>query len=71
MEGRQRDASEHSSSRVLARIIHVGRTSITVDVQVYAGRNPAQPIVVKVTEAQLTFVALDAVGKKRVVPPER
>ncbi|MDO8347476.1 MAG: acyl-CoA thioesterase [Rugosibacter sp.] len=53
------------------RIIRVGRTSITVDVQVYAERNPAQPIVVKVTEAQLTFVALDAAGRKRVVPPER
>lgn len=53
------------------RIIRVGRTSITVDVQVYAERNPAQPIVVKVTEAQLTFVALDAGGRKRVVPPER
>jgi len=54
----------------LARIIHAGRTSIAVDVQVYVERNPAQPIVVKVAEAQLTFVALDAVGKKRVVPPE-
>jgi acyl-CoA thioesterase YciA len=53
------------------RIIRVGRTSITVDVQVYAERNPARPIVVKVTEAQLTFVALDAEGKKREVPPER
>lgn len=53
------------------RIVHVGRTSIGVDVQVYAERNPAWPVVVKVTEAVLTFVALDAAGKKRVVPPER
>lgn len=50
-------------------IVRVGRTSITVDVQVYAERNPAQPIVVKVTEARLTFVALDAEGRKRPVPP--
>ncbi len=50
-----------------AQIFRVGRTSITVDVQVYAERNPANPIVVKVTEAQLTYVALNADGTKRVL----
>ncbi len=50
-----------------AQIFRVGRTSITVDVQVYAERNPANPIVVKVTEAQLTYVALNADGSKRVL----
>jgi acyl-CoA thioesterase YciA len=50
-------------------IVRVGRTSITVDVQVYAVRNPMAPIVVKVTEAQLTYVALAADGRKREVPP--
>lgn len=53
-----------------ATIVRVGRTSITVDVAVFAERNPAAPVVVKVTEAILTYVALDARGDKRVVPPE-
>jgi acyl-CoA thioesterase YciA len=49
-------------------VVKVGRTSITVDVEVYAERNPSHPIIVKVTEASLTYVALDAEGKKREVP---
>ncbi len=51
-----------------AKITRVGRSSISVDVQVYAERNPAQPVVVKVTEAQLTYVALNEDGSKREVP---
>lgn len=42
-----------------ADIIRTGRTSITVKVEVYAQRNPANPETVKVTEAELTYVALD------------
>jgi acyl-CoA thioesterase YciA len=53
-----------------ADVVKVGRTSITVDVHVYAERNPSNPKVVKVTEAQLTYVALDADGNKRELPPE-
>lgn len=52
-----------------ARIEKVGRTSITVHVEVVAERNPAAPVVVKVTEATLTFVAIDDAGGKREVPP--
>jgi len=52
-----------------AAIEKVGRTSITVDVRVYAERNPEHPFVVKVTEASLTYVCLDAAGRKREVPP--
>lgn len=52
-----------------AKIINTGRTSITVDVQVFAERNPAHPIVVKVTEATLTYVCLNTDGSKRAVPP--
>jgi acyl-CoA thioesterase YciA len=51
-----------------AEIIKVGRTSITVDVQVYAQRDPAQPICVKVTEAVLTYVAIGEDRKPRVLP---
>ncbi len=52
-----------------AEIIKVGTTSITVDVQVYAQRDPAKPICVKVTEAVLTYVAIGEDRKPRVVPP--
>ena len=51
-----------------ANIVKVGRTSITVNVEVYAQRNPEQPTCVKVTEATLTYVAVDDNRKPRVVP---
>ena len=51
------------------RIVSVGRTSITVHVEVIAARNPADPFVVKVTDAHLTYVAIDASGRKRPVEP--
>lgn len=53
-----------------ARIEKVGRTSITVDVEVYAQRDPAMPVCVRVTEAKLIYVAVDEDRKPRVVPPE-
>jgi acyl-CoA thioesterase YciA len=51
-----------------ARVTRIGRTSVTVHVEVYAERNPAELEVVKVTEANLTYVAIDALGKPRAVP---
>lgn len=51
-----------------ADIVRIGRSSITVDVQVFAERNPVDPVTVKVTEAQLTYVALNADGSKRALP---
>jgi len=51
-----------------AEVVKVGRTSITVDVQVFAERHPANPVVVKVTEAQLTYVAINDDGTKRELP---
>jgi acyl-CoA thioesterase YciA len=48
-----------------ASVQRIGRTSITVQVEVYAERNPINPQVVKVTEAQLTYVAIDDEGKPR------
>ena len=53
-----------------AEVTAVGRTSITVDVEVFAARDPENPVVVKVTEARLTYVALDDKGRKRPVPAE-
>ena len=51
-----------------ASVTRVGNTSITVHVEVYAERNPAALQVVKVTEANLTYVAIDGQGKPRQVP---
>jgi len=51
-----------------ARVVKEGRTSITVDVEVFAERHPENPLVVKVTEAQLTYVAVDSNGEKRALP---
>jgi len=51
-----------------AHIVKVGRTSITVNVEVYAQRDPERPTCVKVTEATLTYVAVDENRKPRVVP---
>ena len=49
-----------------AEVVRVGRTSITVDVEVYARRR-ALLEVVKVTEATLTYVAVDDERRPRPV----
>ena len=51
-----------------ADIVRVGRTSITVRVEVYAQRNRLADECVKVTEATLTYVATDEQRRPRVVP---
>jgi len=53
-----------------AEVVRVGRTSVTVDVEVYAQRNPTDIVTVKVTEASLTYVAVGADRKPRPIPPE-
>jgi len=50
-----------------ADVVRVGRTSITVNVEVYAQRRPEREQVVKVTEATLTYVAIDDNRQPRVV----
>jgi len=50
-----------------AKVVRVGTTSITVHVEVYAERNPANLQVVKVTEASLTYVAIDREGRPRAL----
>ncbi len=50
-----------------ADVIKVGRTSITVSVEVYAQRNPEKEETVKVTEAVLTYVAVDNQRRPLVV----
>jgi acyl-CoA thioesterase YciA len=49
-------------------LVRIGNTSITVNVEVYAERRPTDPQVVKVTEATLTYVAIDRDGRPRPVP---
>ncbi len=52
-----------------ARVVKVGRTSITVDVEVWAQRGVPEEVTVKVTEATLTYVAVDGNRKPRPVAP--
>jgi len=49
-------------------VTRIGRTSITVDVEVFAERFGTQGQFVKVTEALLTYVAIDDQGKPREIP---
>ena len=51
-----------------ADVVRIGNTSITINVEVYAERRPADPTTVKVTEATLTYVAIDRDGRPRPVP---
>lgn len=54
-----------------AKIIDEGRTSIKVDVEVYAERRQgADKQCIKVTEAVLVYVAIDENRKPRVLPAE-
>ena len=50
-----------------AKVEKVGATSLTIFVEVYAERGRQQTEVVKVTEATLTFVAVDDDGKPVIV----
>ncbi len=52
-----------------ADVVKVGRTSVTVRVEVFAERNTPGGEVVKVTEATLTYVATDNDRKPRLLPP--
>lgn len=54
-----------------AEVVRVGRTSITVNVEVFAQRRPEREIAVKVTEATLTYVAVDENRRPRVVSEQQ
>ena len=53
-----------------AAVTRVGRTSITVKVEVFAERIRQQGEYVKVTEAALTYVAIDDSGRPRPLPAQ-
>jgi len=50
-----------------ATVTRVGKTSITVDVEVFAQRNPKDQVTVRVTEASLTYVAVGADRRPREI----
>jgi acyl-CoA thioesterase YciA len=51
-----------------SKVSRIGRTSITVKVEVFAERFGTQGRYNKVTEASLTYVAIDAQGQPREIP---
>jgi acyl-CoA thioesterase YciA len=48
-------------------VTRIGNTSITVKVEVFAERFSLQGVYLKVTEANVTYVAIDAHGKPRPI----
>lgn len=54
-----------------ADVLRVGNTSVTINVEVYAERGRAEAKVVKVTEATLTYVAIDLKGRPRRIQKDQ
>ena len=50
-----------------SKVVRLGTTSITVKVEVYAERHFEQGVYAKVTEALLTYVAIDEQGQPRPI----
>ena len=53
-----------------SQVTRIGRTSITVKIEVYAERHYKQREYAKVTEASLTYVAIDEQGQPREIPKD-
>ena len=53
-----------------SKVVRIGRTSITVKIEVYAERHFKQGVYAKVTEALLTYVAIDENGQPREIPKD-
>jgi acyl-CoA thioesterase YciA len=51
-----------------AKVVRIGNTSITVQVEVLAERIMDQGRFIKVTQASITYVAIDEHGKPRPIP---
>ena len=50
-----------------SKLVKIGRTSVTVTVEVFAERFKAQGEYLKVTQATFTYVAIDDNGRPRVI----
>ena len=53
-----------------AQVARIGRTSLAVNVEIYAERDRGGHEIIKVTEATLTYVAVYDDRKPRIVPVE-
>ena len=53
-----------------SKVSRIGRTSITVKVEVYSEHVRTQRQYIKVTEATLTYVAIDEAGQPREIPKQ-
>ena len=53
-----------------SEVTRIGRTSVTVKVEVYAEHFRRQGQYLKVTEALVTYVAIDEAGRPRPIPKE-
>jgi len=53
-----------------SKLVRIGRTSITVKVEVYAERSSNQGHYIKVTQASVTYVAIDEEGRPRPIPAQ-
>ncbi|MCG2634175.1 MAG: acyl-CoA thioesterase [Gammaproteobacteria bacterium] len=51
-------------------VVRTGRSSMTIKIEAYAQRNSPYSRTVKVTEADMTFVAVDDRGEPRALPIE-
>lgn len=60
----------HDLVSFYTEIVAVGKTSVTVSVEVYSQRNRASHLekAIKVSDATLVFVAVSAPGQPRLVP---
>jgi len=54
-----------------SKAVRIGRTSVTVQVEVFAEQIRAQGAYVKVTEATFTYVAIDDTGRPRPIEVDR
>ena len=52
---------------IYAELISTGKTSMVVKVESWIQRNASDPQCIKVSEAELVFVAVDKKGKKRAL----
>lgn len=50
-----------------AELVSSGKTSMVVKVETWIQRNASDPVTMKVSDAELVFVAVDKSGKKRAI----
>jgi acyl-CoA thioesterase YciA len=53
---------------LISKVEHVGRTSVSVSVEVFSEQLHNQGEYRKVTQARLTYVAIDAKGRPKSIP---